>query len=61
MSTEGIEQYSLEQLRDLGSLNPRLSKFSKRVLVKTYEEFIEILYDDIDDIVTQGYFILDSR
>jgi hypothetical protein len=47
----GIENLSLNQLQNLGVNIPGLSDFVARILVKTYDEFVGVLYQDIDKII----------
>jgi hypothetical protein len=48
-----IEDFSLKELQDLESHIPELSGFISRVLAKTYDEFIDVFYADIDTIINQ--------
>ena len=43
-----IESLSLSDLRKLGQLRPDLALFADRLLVQNYDEFIRVLYIDID-------------
>lgn len=50
---KSMEHLSLGEMKNLGEINPILANFAARLLVKTYDEFIEILYKDIDDIISR--------
>jgi hypothetical protein len=44
---------NLRGLQELESLIPELAGFPSRILAETYDEFIQILYKDIDKIIYQ--------
>jgi len=46
-----IENLSLSQLKKFGKHFLGIGNFPSRILVKNYGEFIQVLYQDIDDIV----------
>ncbi|MDY6939765.1 MAG: hypothetical protein SWY16_19200 [Cyanobacteriota bacterium] len=48
-----IDQLNLHQLKELEAYIPELAGFPSRVLVDTYEDFIGVLYADIDKIIYQ--------
>ncbi len=48
-----LDELNLRQLQDLEKLIPELAGFPSRVLVENYDEFIEVLYADIDKIIRQ--------
>lgn len=50
-SDDSIENLSLKKLEKLQTYIPELAGFPSRVLADTYEEFIDVLYKDIDKIV----------
>ncbi|MGT2493087.1 hypothetical protein ACU4GD_27885 [Cupriavidus basilensis] len=45
------ESMTLAQLRDMGDFAPGVSLMASRELVGTYEEFVKVLYQDIDQCV----------
>ena len=47
-----MEKFTLAELSRLGAVAPDVANFAKRLIVKTYDEFIDILYDDLDRIVS---------
>ncbi|PZD71056.1 hypothetical protein C1752_08259 [Acaryochloris thomasi RCC1774] len=51
MSSE--EQLSLKKFDSLVSQNPSLMRMLERISVSTYEDFVDLLYDDLDWIVQQ--------
>ena len=53
MKMKNMEDLSLSDMKNLGEINPSLSNFAARQLAKTYDEFIEILYRDIDTVISQ--------
>lgn len=46
-----LDSLSLSQLKELQDNIPELRNFPERILTKTYEEFVSVLYKDIDAIV----------
>ncbi|AFY58953.1 hypothetical protein Riv7116_6628 [Rivularia sp. PCC 7116] len=48
-----IENLSLRELQNLEQHIPGLGRFPSRFLVTNYNKFIELLYEDIDDIIYQ--------
>jgi hypothetical protein len=46
-----LDELSLSKLKELQDDIPALGNFPERILVKTYEEFVSVLYKDIDAIV----------
>ncbi len=46
-----IENLSLRDLTNLGQFLPDLANFASRQLANTYEDFIKVIYKDIDRIV----------
>ncbi|MEM6398915.1 MAG: hypothetical protein AAF757_01605 [Cyanobacteria bacterium P01_D01_bin.116] len=48
-----IENLSLRELQNLERFIPGLGRFPSRFIATDYNKFIEILYDDIDDIIYQ--------
>lgn len=48
----GIENMSLLDLKKLERDIPGLSGFPSRILAKTYNEFIDVLYKDIDSVIS---------
>lgn len=48
-----IDSYSLQQLQELEEHIPELAGFPSRVLAKTYDDFIKVLYLSIDKIIYQ--------
>jgi hypothetical protein len=44
---------SLRNLQKLEGLIPELTRFSSRILAGTYDEFTQVLYEDIDTIIYQ--------
>jgi len=48
-----IENLSLRELQNLEQYIPGLGRFPSRFLVTDYNQFIELLYKDIDDIIYQ--------
>lgn len=51
MST--LNSCTLADLKRLGDISPRLARMAGRILVVTYDDFIEILYADIDDCIVE--------
>jgi hypothetical protein len=51
MKMKNMEDLSLSDMKNLGDINPDLANFATRQLAKTYDEFIEILYKDIDNVI----------
>jgi hypothetical protein len=47
-----IEKLNLRQLKELEDNIPILGNLVSRVLANTYEEFIKVLYKDIDNIIS---------
>lgn len=45
------ENYSLKQLIDMEFLNPGAAQFAKRLLVNSYDDFVEVLTKDIEDSI----------
>ncbi|MEO1763509.1 MAG: hypothetical protein AAFR83_16410, partial [Cyanobacteria bacterium J06629_18] len=48
-----IENLSLRELQNLEQFIPGLGRFPSRFIATDYNKFIEILYDDIDEIIYQ--------
>jgi len=46
-----FKEYTIAALRELESEMPSLGGFPSRCLAETYEDFIEVLYKDIDQII----------
>jgi hypothetical protein len=46
-----IRQFTLQQLEDLGSLCPDMSRSIMRTCIESYDDFIKVLYLDLDDII----------
>jgi hypothetical protein len=42
---------SLHQLNELSSISPMIGNFARRILAETYEDFIQCLYDDLENIL----------
>ncbi|SJM91465.1 conserved hypothetical protein [Crenothrix polyspora] len=47
----GLDAMSLSQLKEFQGDIPALGNFPERILAETYEEFVSVLYKDIDAIV----------
>ncbi|WP_285351893.1 hypothetical protein [Pseudomonas sp. ME-P-057] len=52
MTDIALEDFTVAQLRALGSLVPGVSIFFDRLLARTYEDFISVLYRDIDSVLS---------
>ncbi|MEO1187037.1 MAG: hypothetical protein AAFX46_21225, partial [Cyanobacteria bacterium J06636_27] len=50
-----IENLSLRELQNLEQFIPGLGRFPSRFIATDYNKFIEILYDDIDEIIYLRY------
>ena len=48
-----LDALSLSELKGFQGDIPELGNFPERILAKTYEEFISVLYKDIDAIVAE--------
>lgn len=48
-----LESMTLAELARLGDLNPSYARIVDRILVQNYEDFIRVLYADIDQCVIQ--------
>ncbi len=46
-----IEHFTLAQLRELGALRPDLALTARRLTVCSYDEFVNVLYEDIDECI----------
>jgi hypothetical protein len=46
-----IANLSLKELKDFEADIPLLARFPSRALADTYDSFLDILYDDIDEII----------
>jgi len=47
-----LENLSLKELQQLEGHAPGLGRFASRNLVSTYDEFVNVLYEDIDQIIS---------
>lgn len=56
-----IENLNLIELQKFESLIPELAGFASRLLVKTYDDFIRVLYQDIDEVISLIQENLETR
>ncbi|OEU52310.1 MAG: hypothetical protein BA861_07000 [Desulfobacterales bacterium S3730MH5] len=47
-----MDNLTLGTLAKMGAMNPAFANFARRALVNTYDDFIDVLYDDLDAIVS---------
>ena len=48
-----LETFTLDDLRGLSQIAPKLSNFADRILVNSYETFVDVLHRDIDLCILQ--------
>lgn len=46
-----VKNLSLQDLENLGDLIPGVGNFARRLLCESYEDFVEVLNDDLDSII----------
>lgn len=49
----GLGSLTLQQMESMGALRPDLSIFARRLLVSSYEDFVTVLYEDLDACIVR--------